>query len=234
MGDAGQSGDGAGSEQLWMLMVGAPGAGKGTIAKWLVRDFGFKAISSGDVLRAAARDGTLPDDVKAQMSTGELISDDVVAGLVAEALKGIDSEAGGILDGFPRNRSQAEALSATLDPIGIKLRLVVSMEVPEDVIVERIVNRRVHPASGRTYHLTFNPPKVDGQDDETGEPLITRSDDNEETVRERLRVFHEHSGPLIDFFEKDSEVMVLRAEGETSKAMYPKITDTVASLMSKL
>jgi len=180
-----------------LILLGPPGAGKGTQAGFICRRFGIPQISTGDMLRAAvAAGGELGRLAKAAMDSGALVSDEVIIGLVRERTDDDDCINGYLLDGFPRTMAQAEALDAAQVPIDA----VVAIEVPDDEIVRRLSGRRSHPASGRVYHLIHNPPKVDGLDDETGEPLIQRNDDREEVIRKRLKTFHAQTEILASFY----------------------------------
>ena len=180
-----------------ILLLGAPGAGKGTQAQFITRAFGIPQISTGDMLRAAIKAGTpLGLEAKKIMDEGGLVRDDIIISMVKERIAQDDCRGGFLFDGFPRTLAQAEALQQA----GIALDAVVEIDVPDAVILERISGRRVHPASGRSYHIVHNPPKVEGKDDETGEDLIQRSDDKEETVRKRLDVYHGETAVLIGFY----------------------------------
>ncbi len=180
-----------------ILLLGAPGAGKGTQAQFITRAFGIPQISTGDMLRAAIKAGTpLGLEAKKIMDEGGLVRDDIIISMVKERIAQDDCRGGFLFDGFPRTLAQAEALQQA----GIALDAVVEIDVPDAVILERISGRRVHPASGRSYHIVHNPPKVEGKDDETGEELIQRSDDKEETVRKRLDVYHGETAVLIGFY----------------------------------
>ena len=180
-----------------ILLLGAPGAGKGTQAQFITRAFGIPQISTGDMLRAAIKAGTpLGLEAKKIMDEGGLVRDDIIIGMVKERIAQDDCRDGFLFDGFPRTLAQAEALQQA----GIALDAVVEIDVPDAVILERISGRRVHPASGRSYHIVHNPPKVEGKDDETGEDLIQRSDVKEETVRKRLDVYHGETAVLIGFY----------------------------------
>lgn len=180
-----------------LILLGPPGAGKGTQAAFICERFGIPQISTGDMLRAAVAAGTeLGRKAKATMDAGELVSDDVIIGLVKERIAEPDCRQGFLFDGFPRTVPQAEAMNEA----GVVLDAVVEIVVPDDEIVKRMSGRRVHPGSGRTYHVEFNPPKVEGRDDVTGEPLIQRDDDREETVRNRLATYHEQTEVLSDFY----------------------------------
>ena len=180
-----------------LILLGAPGAGKGTQAAFICKQFGIPQISTGDMLRAAVKAGTpLGLQAKAVMESGALVSDDIIIGLVKERITQPDCAKGFLFDGFPRTIPQADAMKAA----GVKLDYVLEIDVPFDAIIERMSGRRSHPASGRTYHVKFNPPKVAGQDDVTGEPLVQRDDDKEETVKKRLQVYSDQTRPLVDYY----------------------------------
>ena len=180
-----------------LILLGAPGAGKGTQATFICRQYGIPQISTGDMLRAAVKAGTpLGLQARAVMESGALVSDDIIIALVQERLTQPDCANGFLFDGFPRTIRQAEALRDA----GVKLDWVLEIDVPFDAIVERMSGRRSHPASGRTYHVRFNPPRRAGFDDQTGEPLIQRVDDHEDTVRKRLDVYREQTRPLVAYY----------------------------------
>ncbi|WP_153109330.1 adenylate kinase [Propionivibrio limicola] len=180
-----------------LVLLGPPGAGKGTQAKFICEKFGIPQISTGDMLRAAIKAGTpLGIEAKKVIDAGGLVSDDIIIGLVLDRLKQDDCKAGCLFDGFPRTIPQADAMRAN----GVDLDFVVEIDVPDEEIVERMAGRRVHPASGRTYHVKYNPPKVEGVDDLTGDPLVQRDDDKEETVISRLNVYHAQTKPLVDYY----------------------------------
>ncbi len=180
-----------------LILLGAPGAGKGTQAAFLCQKFGIPQISTGDMLRAAVKAGTeMGLAAKKVMDAGGLVSDDIIIGLVKERITQPDAAKGFLFDGFPRTIPQAEAMKAA----GVKIDFVLEIDVPDSSIIDRMSGRRVHVASGRTYHVTFNPPKVAGKDDVTGEDLIQREDDKEETVRKRLEVYHQQTRPLVDYY----------------------------------
>lgn len=182
-----------------LILLGAPGAGKGTQAAFICKQFGIPQISTGDMLRAAVKAGTpLGQQAEAVMKSGGLVSDDLIIALVKERIAQPDCTAGFLFDGFPRTIPQADAMKAA----GVKLDYVLEIDVPFDAIIERMGGRRSHPASGRTYHVKFNPPKVEGQDDETGEPLVQRDDDKEETVKKRLDVYAAQTRPLVDYYSQ--------------------------------
>jgi adenylate kinase len=180
-----------------MILLGPPGAGKGTQATFLTKHFGIPQISTGDMLRAAVKAGTpLGLAAKKVMDAGKLVSDDIIIGLVKERLTQPDSAKGYLFDGFPRTIPQAEALRDA----GVHIDFVLEIDVPAEDIITRMSGRRAHLASGRTYHVKFNPPKVEGKDDVTGEPLVQRDDDREETVRKRLEVYLAQTRPLEEFY----------------------------------
>ena len=180
-----------------LILLGPPGAGKGTQAAFITQHFGIPQISTGDMLRAAVKAGTsLGIEAKKIMDAGGLVSDDLIIGLVKDRLKQDDCKHGYLFDGFPRTIPQADALKLA----NVALDFVVEIAVPEQDIIERMSGRRVHPASGRSYHIRFNPPKVAERDDQTGEPLVQRDDDKEETVKHRLTVYQNQTRPLVDYY----------------------------------
>ena len=182
-----------------LILLGAPGAGKGTQATFIKEKFNIPQISTGDMLRAAVKAGTpMGLAAKKVMDAGGLVSDDIIIGLVKDRLKEADCQNGYLFDGFPRTVPQADAMKDA----GVAIDYVLEIDVPDAAIIERMSGRRVHPASGRTYHLKFNPPKVEGRDDITGEELILRDDDHEETVRKRLDVYHDQTEILVDYYNK--------------------------------
>ncbi len=181
-----------------LILLGGPGAGKGTQANYIKEQYQIPQISTGDMLRAAVKAGSdLGLKAKEYMDSGGLVPDDVIIGLVKERIEEPDCAKGFLFDGFPRTIPQADAMKEA----GVPIDGVVDIDVPDEEIIKRMSGRRVHLASGRTYHLVFNPPKVEGKDDETGEPLIQRDDDQEETVRKRLQVYHDQTEPLIDYYK---------------------------------
>ncbi len=196
-----------------LILLGGPGAGKGTQANYIKDKYNIPQISTGDMLRAAVKAGTpLGIEAKKVMDAGGLVSDDIILGLIEERIKEDDCKNGFLFDGFPRTIPQAEALKAKVDVDG-----VVEIDVDDAEIIKRMSGRRVHLASGRTYHVVFNPPKVEGKDDETGEDLIQRDDDQEDTVKKRLDVYHEQTEPLIDYYSKWA------ASGEANSPKYVKV-----------
>ena len=198
-----------------LILLGPPGAGKGTQAAFICERFGIPQISTGDMLRAAVKAGTpLGVAAKKVMDAGGLVSDDIIIGLVRERLKQPDCASGYLFDGFPRTIPQAQALKDA----GVALDFVLEIEVPAEAIIERMSGRRVHVASGRTYHVRFNPPRVADRDDVTGEALIQRDDDREETVRKRLDVYESQTRPLVDYYSDWAD------SGSTEAPSYRKIS----------
>jgi adenylate kinase len=198
-----------------LILLGPPGAGKGTQATQICKKFGIPQISTGDMLRAAVKAGTpLGIEAKKVMDSGGLVSDDIIIGLVKERITQPDCANGFLFDGFPRTLPQADAMKAA----GVNLDAVLEIDVPDSAIVERMSGRRVHVASGRTYHVKFNPPKVEGVDDVTGEPLIQRDDDKEETVAKRLSVYQAQTRPLVGYYS------AWAAAGDASAPRYAKIS----------
>ena len=190
-----------------VILLGGPGAGKGTQANYIKERYQIPQISTGDMLRAHVKAGTeLGVAAKKIMDAGGLVSDDIIMGMVKERIAQDDCKNGYLFDGFPRTIPQAESLKAA----GVKLDAVVEVDVPDDEIIKRMSGRRVHLASGRTYHVVFNPPKVAGKDDATGEDLIQRDDDKEETVRARLKVYHDQTEPLVSFYQKEEAAGALK------------------------
>jgi adenylate kinase len=197
-----------------LILLGAPGAGKGTQATFIKEKFGIPQISTGDMLRAAVKAGTpLGIEAKKVMDSGGLVSDDIIINLVKERLKESDCANGYLFDGFPRTIPQAEAMKEA----GVKIDFVLEIDVPHDAIIDRMSGRRTHPASGRTYHIKFNPPKQEGIDDITGEPLVQRDDDKVETVKKRLDVYEKQTRPLVDYYGQWA------ATGDANAPQYRKI-----------
>lgn len=200
-----------------LILLGPPGAGKGTQAAFICEKYGIPQISTGDMLRAAVKTGSPAAlEAKKVMDSGALVSDDIIIALVKERIAQPDCANGFLFDGFPRTIPQAEAMKAA----GVRIDAVLEIDVPDAAIVERMSGRRVHLASGRTYHLKFNPPKVAGRDDVTGEPLIQRADDSEETVRHRLAVYKQQTQPLVDFYTR------WQASGDTAAPRCLRISGT--------
>ncbi|MGV6817004.1 MAG: adenylate kinase [Thiotrichales bacterium] len=197
-----------------IILLGPPGAGKGTQAQFLTQTFDIPQISTGDMLRAAVKEGTeLGKLAKSFMDDGKLVTDDIIIGLVKERIAREDCKKGFLLDGFPRTIAQADALKEA----GVEIDAIIEINVPDEEIIKRMSGRRTHPASGRTYHVIYNPPKVEGKDDVTGEPLVQRDDDKEEVVKDRLSVYHEQTAPLIEHYrseaEKNPELKYIRVDG---------------------
>ena len=185
-----------------IILLGAPGAGKGTQAQFIMNKFAIPQISTGDMLRSAIKAGTeLGKQAKTLMDAGQLVPDDLIISLVKERVAQPDCAKGFLLDGFPRTIPQADALKSA----GITIDYVLEFDVPDEVIVERMSGRRVHQPSGRSYHIVYNPPKVEGKDDVTGEDLIIRADDKPETVLDRLAVYHKQTSPLIDYYQAEAK-----------------------------
>ena len=191
-----------------IILLGPPGAGKGTQANNLIRDYGVVQLSTGDMLRAAVKSGTkIGRKAKAVMEAGELVSDEIVAGIVRERIQQTDYAKGFMLDGFPRTQVQAELLDQMLAELGVGIDRVVEFQVDDDAVVRRISGRRIHQSSGRTYHVEFKPPKQEGRDDVTGEPLIQREDDNADTIRNRLNAYHEQTAPLVSYYSNKGNLV---------------------------
>ncbi|GLY62071.1 adenylate kinase [Pectobacterium brasiliense] len=185
-----------------IILLGAPGAGKGTQAQFIMEKYGIPQISTGDMLRAAVKAGTeLGKQAKEIMDAGKLVTDELVIALVKERIAQEDCRNGFLLDGFPRTIPQADAMKDA----GINVDYVIEFAVPDELIIDRIVGRRVHAASGRVYHVKFNPPKVEGKDDVTGEDLTIRKDDQEDTVRKRLIEYHQQTAPLVSYYQKEAD-----------------------------
>jgi len=200
-----------------LILLGGPGAGKGTQANYIKERYGIPQISTGDMLRAAIAAGTeMGKAAKAVMDAGQLVSDDIIIGLVKDRIAQPDCAKGFLFDGFPRTIPQAEAMKAA----GVQIDYVVEIDVPDAEIIKRMSGRRVHPASGRTYHVVFNPPKVAGKDDVTGEDLVQRDDDTEDTVKKRLDVYHAQTEPLVAYYSKWA------ASGEAGAPKYVKVAGT--------
>ena len=198
-----------------LILLGPPGAGKGTQAQFIREKFGIPQISTGDMLRAAVKAGTpLGVAAKKVMDAGQLVSDDIIIGLVKERLKEPDCRRGYLFDGFPRTIPQAEAMKNA----NVALDFVLEIDVPDEEIITRMSGRRVHPASGRSYHVKFHPPRIEGRDDPTGEMLVQRDDDREETVRKRLEVYRAQTRPLVDYYGRWA------ASGDAKAPKYRRIS----------
>lgn len=210
-----------------IILLGAPGAGKGTQAQFITEKYGIPQISTGDMLRAAVKAGTpLGKQAKEVMDAGGLVSDDIIIGLVKERIAEADCANGFLFDGFPRTIPQADALKEA----GVDIDAVVEIDVADDEIIKRMSGRRVHPASGRTYHVVFNPPREEGKDDVTGEPLVQRDDDQEDTVRQRLKVYHEQTAPLIHYYRSWNE----SGEAKAPKYVYVEGVGSVEEIRDKV
>ena len=212
-----------------IILLGAPGAGKGTQAQFLTKKYNIPQISTGDMLRAAIKAGTeMGKMAKAAMDAGQLVTDDIIIGLVKDRIAQDDCKNGYLLDGFPRTLPQADAVTNA----GIAIDAVIEIDVPDEEIVKRMSGRRAHLASGRTYHVIYNPPKVEGKDDETGEDLVQRDDDKEAVVQDRLKVYHEQTEPLIDYYKaqaaKNPNIKYIRVDGTAD------IADVEKAIVSEL
>ena len=212
-----------------IILLGAPGAGKGTQAQFLTKKFNIPQISTGDMLRAAIKAGTeMGKMAKAAMDAGQLVTDEIIIGLVKDRIAEDDCKNGYLLDGFPRTLPQADAVTNA----GIEIDAVIEIDVADAVIVKRMSGRRAHLASGRTYHLEYNPPKVAGKDDETGEDLVQRPDDKEDVVLDRLKVYHEQTQPLIGYYKeqaaKNPKLKYITVDGTAD------IADVEASILAQL
>ena len=214
---------------MHVILLGGPGSGKGTQAQFITEKFGIPQISTGDMLRAAVREGTpLGLEAKKIMDAGQLVSDEIILGLIQERIKQDDCRQGFLLDGFPRTIAQADGLA----DMGVSIDHVLEIAVDDDEIVRRLGGRRVHPGSGRTYHIEFNPPRRDNLDDETGEPLIQRKDDNEETVRHRLSVYHGQTKPLIGYYRKKADQGLIKYSAIAGVGAVQEITAKVLSALA--
>ena len=213
-----------------VILLGSPGSGKGTQAQAITEKYGIPQISTGDMLRAAVREGTpLGKEAKKIMDAGLLVSDDIILGLIQERVKSPDCTSGFLLDGFPRTIAQADGLSQ----MGLTIDNVVEFVVDDEEIVKRMSGRRVHPGSGRSYHIVFNPPQQEGQDDETGEPLIQRDDDKEETVRKRLSVYHEQTKPLVGYYQQKAEQGSVRFASINGIGPMEAITERIFAVLNE-
>jgi len=211
-----------------IILLGAPGAGKGTQAQFLMDRYGIPQISTGDMLRAAIKAGTpLGLQAKAVMDQGQLVSDDLIIGLVKERIAQEDCQKGFLLDGFPRTIPQADAMKDA----GVAVDVVLEFDVPDEEIVKRMSGRRVHPGSGRVYHLIYNPPKVEGKDDVTGEDLVIRADDEETTVRKRLDIYHQQTEPLIGYYKNAADQGLTRYLRIDGTQAVTAVSEQLASLL---
>ena len=213
-----------------IIFIAPPAAGKGTQSTMLKEKFNYNHLSTGDMLRAAIKAGTeLGKQAKAVMDAGKLVSDEIILGLVKERIAKDDCKNGFLFDGFPRTIPQAQALVDN----GIEIDAVVELQVPDEKIVNRMSGRRVHLASGRTYHIVYNPPKVEGKDDVTGEPLVIRPDDEESTVRNRLKVYHEQTEPLVAFYKELSKTASTKYVAVDGNRDVQVISDEIISTLKK-
>ncbi len=213
-----------------VILLGSPGSGKGTQARFITEKFNIPQISTGDMLRAAVKAGTpLGKEAKKVMDAGGLVSDDIILGLIKERISQPDCKNGFLLDGFPRTIAQAEGL----DAMGVDIDYVIEIDVPDEVIIKRMSGRRVHLESGRTYHLEYNPPKIDGLDDVTGEPLVQREDDKEETVRKRLEVYHQQTKPLVEYYSKAAQQGEVKFISIPGVGEVSEITDKILAALSE-
>lgn len=211
-----------------LILLGPPGAGKGTQAQFIMQAYNIPQISTGDMLRqAVAADSPLGREVKTIMDGGSLVPDTLIIELVKDRIRQPDCAQGFILDGFPRTVAQAEALTAE----HIALDAVLDIDVPDRVVVRRLTGRRVHPGSGRVYHLDFHPPEMEDRDDETGEPLIQREDDKEETVKKRLQIFREQTEPVIDYYMKQNIIPYKMIDGSLDT---DQVKENILDALNKL
>ncbi|AGH81921.1 adenylate kinase [Psychromonas sp. CNPT3] len=210
-----------------IILLGAPGAGKGTQAQFIMEEYAIPQISTGDMLRAAAKAGTeLGLQAKELMDAGQLVSDDLIIALVKERIAQDDCAKGFLLDGFPRTIPQADAMKDA----GVSIDFVLEFDVPDEEIVKRMAGRRVHSGSGRTYHLVYNPPKVEGKDDVTGDDLSIRPDDEETTVRKRLDIYHSLTAPLVAYYQAEEK----QGRGKHYKFDGTKSVDSISAAISKI
>ena len=205
-------------KHIQIILLGPPGCGKGTQAQKLINEFGFVQLSTGDMLRAAISKGTeIGVEAKSIIDKGELVSDEIVIGIVRERIFSKECESGYMLDGFPRTLAQAEKLNQILSDRNQKIDVVIRLCVPEDMLVRRIAGRRFHLKSGRSYNIEFNPPKIEGKDDITGEKLVQREDDKEEIVESRLKTYYELTEPLVEYYKKDGLLKEIDGTGSPEK-----------------
>ena len=214
-------------KHIQIILLGPPGCGKGTQAKKLINEFGFVQLSTGDMLRAAISKGTeIGVEAKSIIDKGELVSDEIVIGIVREIIFSKECERGYMLDGFPRTLAQAEKLNQILSDRNQKIDVVIRLCVPEDMLVRRIAGRRFHIKSGRSYNIEFNPPKIEGKDDITGEKLVQREEDNEEIVESRLKTYYELTEPLVGYYKKEDLLKEIDGTGSPEN-IYTEIKQTL-------
>jgi len=214
-------------KNIHIILLGPPGCGKGTQAQKLIREFGFVQLSTGDMLRAAISKGTeIGMQAKSIIDKGELVSDELVIGIVKDRIFSTECECGYMLDGFPRTLAQAEKLDQILSDRNQKIDVVFRLCVPDDMAIRRIAGRRFHITSGRSYNIEFNPPKIEGKDDITGEKLVQREDDKEEIVQSRLNTYHELTEPLVRYYQKQGILKAIDGTGSPEN-IYAKIKQTL-------
>tara|TARA_B100000929_G_scaffold51086_1_gene37196 strand:- start:508 stop:1173 length:666 start_codon:yes stop_codon:yes gene_type:complete len=214
-------------KNIHIILLGPPGCGKGTQAQKLIREFGFVQLSTGDMLRAAISKGTeIGKQAKSIIDKGELVSDELVIGIVRDRIFSTECECGYMLDGFPRTLAQAEKLDQILSDRNQKIDVVFRLCVPDDMAIRRIAGRRFHITSGRSYNIEFNPPKIEGRDDITGEKLVQREDDKEEIVQSRLNTYHELTEPLVRYYQKQGIIKAIDGAGSPEN-IYAEIKQTL-------
>ena len=217
-------------KHIQIILLGPPGCGKGTQAQKLINEFGFVQLSTGDMLRAAISKGTeIGVEAKSIIDKGELVSDEIVIGIVRERIFSKECERGYMLDGFPRTLAQAEKLNQILSDRNQKIDVVIRLCVPEDILVRRIAGRRFHIKSGRSYNIEFNPPKIEGKDDITGEKLVQREDDKEEIVESRLKTYYELTEPLVGYYNKEDLLKEIDGTGSPEN-IYTEIKKTLKAV----
>ena len=217
-------------KHIQIILLGPPGCGKGTQAQKLINEFGFVQLSTGDMLRAAISKGSeIGLEAKSVIDKGELVSDEIVIGIVRERIFSKECESGYMLDGFPRTLAQAEKLNQILSDRNQKIDVVIRLCVPEDMLVRRIAGRRFHIKSGRSYNIEFNPPKIEGKDDITGEKLVQREDDKEEIVESRLKTYYELTEPLVEYYKKDGLLKEIDGTGSPEN-IYTEIKQTLKAV----
>ena len=219
-------------KNIHIILLGPPGSGKGTQAQKLIREFGFVQLSTGDMLRAAISKGTeIGMQAKSIIDKGELVSDEIVIGIVRDRIFSTECECGYMLDGFPRTLAQAEKLDQILSDRNQKIDVVFRLCVPDDMAIRRIAGRRFHITSGRSYNIEFNPPKIEGRDDITGEKLVQREDDKEEIVQSRLNTYHELTEPLVRYYQKQGIIKAIDGAGSPEN-IYAEIKQTLNEVLA--